>query len=86
MSPLRLSIVMCTYNGATYLQAQLDSLLAQPDEIVISDDAPIDASMEMDQRPRYRRAIPVLREACAGDYRRYGTGVRSMLRDLLRHD
>ncbi len=36
--------------------------------------------------PRYRRAIPVLREARAGDYRRYGTGARSMLRDLLRHD
>jgi glycosyltransferase involved in cell wall biosynthesis len=38
------------------------------------------------QLPRYRRVIPVLREARAGDYRRYGTGARSMLRDLLRHD
>ena len=50
MPPLRLSIVMCTYNGATYLEAQLDSLLAQtrlPDEIVISDDASTDASMTM---------------------------------------
>ena len=50
MPPLRLSIVMCTYNGAAYLQAQLDSLLAQaclPDEIVISDDASTDASMTM---------------------------------------
>jgi len=50
MLPLRLSIVMCTYNGAAYLQAQLDSLLAQaclPDEIVISDDASTDASMTM---------------------------------------
>lgn len=46
----RLSIVMCTFNGATHLQAQLDSLLAQarrPDEIVIGDDASTDASMEI---------------------------------------
>ena len=46
----RLSIVMCTFNGAAYLQAQLDSLLNQsrrPDEIVISDDASTDASMEI---------------------------------------
>jgi glycosyltransferase involved in cell wall biosynthesis len=48
MPPLRLAIVMCTYNGAAYLPAQLDSLLAQtrlPDEIVISDDASTDGSM-----------------------------------------
>jgi glycosyltransferase involved in cell wall biosynthesis len=36
--------------------------------------------------PRYRRLLPILREARAGSYRRYGTGGRSMLRDLLRHD
>jgi glycosyltransferase involved in cell wall biosynthesis len=36
--------------------------------------------------PRYRRLLPILREAQAGCYRRYGTGGRSMLRDLLRHD
>ena len=38
------------------------------------------------QMPRYRRAPMVFREARTGDYGRYGTGVRSMLRDLLRHD
>lgn len=48
MAPIRISIVMCTYNGATYLQAQLDSLLAQtclPDEILISDDVSTDSTM-----------------------------------------
>ena len=48
MTRLRLSIVMCTYNGAGYLQSQLESLLAQtrlPDEIVLSDDASTDATM-----------------------------------------
>jgi glycosyltransferase involved in cell wall biosynthesis len=50
MTPPRLSIVMCTYNGATYLQPQLDSLLAQtllPDEIVLSDDDSTDATLAM---------------------------------------
>ncbi|HUV96817.1 MAG TPA: hypothetical protein VMV98_05040, partial [Acidobacteriaceae bacterium] len=40
MNKLKLSVVLCTWNGATYLQPQLDSLLAQsrlPDEIVIGD-------------------------------------------------
>lgn len=50
MTRPRLSIVICTYNGAAYLQPQLDSLLAQtlrPDEIVIGDDGSTDATMEM---------------------------------------
>jgi glycosyltransferase involved in cell wall biosynthesis len=50
MTRPRLSIVLCTYNGAAYLQPQLDSLLAQtcmPDEIVIGDDHSTDASMEI---------------------------------------
>jgi len=49
MTRPRLSIVMCIYNGAAYLQQQLDSLLAQtrlPDEIVLSDDGSTDASQD----------------------------------------
>jgi glycosyltransferase involved in cell wall biosynthesis len=50
MTRLRLSIVMCTYNGSAFLPQQLDSLLAQtrlPDEIVIGDDASVDATPAM---------------------------------------
>jgi glycosyltransferase involved in cell wall biosynthesis len=50
MTRLRFSIVLCTYNGAAYLQPQLDSLLAQarlPDEIVIGDDSSTDASVDI---------------------------------------
>lgn len=36
--------------------------------------------------PRWRRLRAIGREARSGGYRRYGTGSRSMLRDLLRHD
>ena len=53
MTRPRLSIVLCTYNGAAYLQSQLDSLLGQtlrPDEIVIGDDGSTDATMEILRR------------------------------------
>ncbi|HEX7113373.1 MAG TPA: glycosyltransferase family 2 protein [Mizugakiibacter sp.] len=47
--PLTISVALCTYNGAAYLDAQLDSLLAQqrrPDEIVIADDGSSDGTRE----------------------------------------
>ena len=42
---MKISVAMCTYNGAEYLPAQLESILAQsrpPDEIVICDDCSTD--------------------------------------------
>jgi len=39
---LTLSVAMCSYNGAKYLQEQLDSIIAQtrlPDELVVCDDS-----------------------------------------------
>ncbi|MFT4180148.1 MAG: glycosyltransferase family 2 protein [Thermomonas sp.] len=47
---VRISIAMCTYNGARFLGEQLDSLLAQarlPDEVVVGDDGSTDATLEM---------------------------------------
>lgn len=38
------------------------------------------------QRPRWLRLPLVVAEARAGSYRRYGTGMRTLIRDLLRHD
>ena len=49
-SPLKISIAMATYNGAAYLQEQLDSFLAQtrlPDEVVITDDCSTDETLEI---------------------------------------
>lgn len=46
----KLSIVLCTYNGAEFLQEQLDSFLAQtrlPDEIVVGDDASRDQTSDI---------------------------------------
>lgn len=44
-SALRISVAMCTYNGARYLPEQLESFLRQqraPDEVVICDDVSTD--------------------------------------------
>jgi glycosyltransferase involved in cell wall biosynthesis len=44
---MNVSVAMCTFNGATYLRAQLDSIVAQtrlPDELVIFDDCSGDAT------------------------------------------
>lgn len=45
---MKLSIAMCTFNGAEFLPAQLASIAAQsrqPDELVISDDGSTDQSL-----------------------------------------
>ncbi len=47
---MRISIAMATYNGAQYLQEQLDSFLCQtrlPDELVVCDDRSIDATVDI---------------------------------------
>lgn len=44
------------------------------------------ARVALGQRPRLLRGAAILREAGAGNYRRYGTGLRSLMRDFLRHD
>lgn len=47
---MKCSVAMSTYNGAAYLAEQLDSILAQTrpvDEIVISDDASSDQTLEI---------------------------------------
>ena len=54
MAP-KISIAMATYNGAAYLQQQLDSFLQQtrlPDELVVCDDGSTDATITILQRFR----------------------------------
>ena len=46
----KVSIVMCTYNGATFLREQLDSIFRQThpaDEIIIQDDSSTDSTIEI---------------------------------------
>ena len=45
-----ISVAICTHNGAAYLNEQLESIVAQtcfPDEIVASDDASVDGSLDI---------------------------------------
>jgi glycosyltransferase involved in cell wall biosynthesis len=47
---MRISVVMCTFNGAAYLPRQLHSLAAQtrrPDELVVFDDGSTDGTVEI---------------------------------------
>ena len=50
MPRVRISVAMCTYNGAQFLPAQLESIFAQtrpPDEIVICDDGSTDETISL---------------------------------------
>ncbi|MDA9787016.1 glycosyltransferase, partial [Pontimonas sp.] len=49
-SDVRVSVVVCTYNGEKYLREQLRSILDQTrpaDEIVVSDDGSTDSTLEI---------------------------------------
>src|SRR6266581_2981469 len=49
MNKMRLSVAMCTYNGARFLPEQLESIAAQtrlPDELVVCDDGSKDQTVE----------------------------------------
>ncbi len=59
---LKISVVMCTYNGAHYLQEQLDSILAQSYpiyEIIIQDDCSTDETYAVLEK--YAAQYPVIK-------------------------
>jgi glycosyltransferase involved in cell wall biosynthesis len=56
---MKTSIAMATYNGAKYLQQQLDSFVMQthlPDELVVCDDCSTDGTIEM--LDRFQKEAP----------------------------
>lgn len=58
----RVSVALCTYNGAPFLQAQLDSIAAQsrlPDELVACDDGSTDATLDILATFSCRAPFPV---------------------------
>lgn len=59
---MRVSVALCTYNGATYLPAQLESLLHQehpPAELIVCDDQSTDRTWEILQEFADRASFPV---------------------------
>lgn len=58
----RVSVALCTYNGAVFLEEQLASMLAQtvlPGEIVVSDDGSTDATSAIVERFAAESSVPV---------------------------
>lgn len=61
--PRRISIAMATYNGERYLQAQLESIIAQtllPNELVVSDDGSTDATLAILETFANHAPFPVI--------------------------
>jgi glycosyltransferase involved in cell wall biosynthesis len=59
---MKVSVAMCTYNGARYLQEQLDSLASQahlPFELIVCDDRSTDKTMEIVNRFSQSAPFPV---------------------------
>ena len=59
---LTISIAMCTFNGADYLQEQLDSIANQtclPDEIVVCDDGSTDSTLQIINEFKKNTSFPV---------------------------
>lgn len=57
-----ISIALCTYNGARFLEAQLDSYLTQtrlPDELIVCDDGSTDETLAILARFEKRASFPV---------------------------
>jgi len=59
---MKISIAMCTYNGAAFLSAQLQSIMAQtrpPDEIVVCDDGSTDNTRTLLEQFKAQSSIPI---------------------------
>src|SRR5687768_16857497 len=63
MPRVKISVAMCTYNGAQFLRAQFESIIAQsrrPDEIVVCDDCSTDETRALLNQFAADSPIPVL--------------------------
>jgi len=59
---MRISVAMCTYNGAEFLPAQLQSIITQsrsPDEIVICDDRSTDDTQKLLEEFKSESPVPI---------------------------
>ncbi|HYV10578.1 MAG TPA: glycosyltransferase family 2 protein, partial [Pyrinomonadaceae bacterium] len=59
---MKISVAMCTYNGAEFLSAQLQSIITQsrpPDEIVICDDRSTDDTPKLLEKLATESPIPI---------------------------
>ena len=62
MPNMRISVAMCTYNGAEFLPAQLESIAQQtrpPDEVIVCDDASTDETRAVLESFARSSSVPV---------------------------
>lgn len=85
----RISVALCTYNGGRYLEAQLDSILAQtrqPAELVVCDDCSADDTLAILERFRQRAPFPIHIESNAetlGSTRNFEKAIRLCTGSLI---
>lgn len=85
----RVSVALCTYNGAAFLDEQLRSILAQtvlPGEIVVSDDGSTDRTGEIVAAVAAESPVPVVftrNEPALGVTRNFESAMRATTGDLI---
>ena len=86
---MKISIAMCTYNGAEFLPAQLESILTQsrpPDEIIICDDRSADETRIILDQLASTSAIPVtlrFNEKNLGSVKNFEQAIRLCTGDVI---
>src|SRR5687767_11308751 len=89
MPRVKISVAMCTYNGAQFLRAQLESIIAQsrrPDEIVVCDDCSTDDTPALLKQFAAESAIPVsvhFNEQNLGSVRNFEQAIRMCTGEVI---
>ena len=86
---MKISIALCTYNGAKFLQEQLDSIAFQtriPDEMIICDDQSKDSTLEILKNFVSKASFPVrlfLNEKNLGSTKNFGKAIGLCTGDII---
>ena len=86
---MKISVAMCTYNGAEFLPAQLESIVTQsrrPDEIVICDDGSTDETRILLEKFAKESSIPVslkFNQQNLGSIKNFEQAIRSCTGDII---
>ncbi len=85
----KLSVALCTYNGAKYLPEQLESIAAQtrlPDELIVGDDCSSDDTVSIIQRFAQRAPFPVhltVNESNLGSSKNFELAINRCASDII---
>lgn len=86
---MKISIALCTYNGARFLQEQLESIALQtrtPDEMIICDDRSKDNTLEILRNFALKASFPVkvfLNEKNLGSTRNFEKAIKLCTGDII---